>query len=52
MKVATILTATVAASFAVAFAFEWLCLRTLMALMPARQIPVRPAVLVPQSKQN
>jgi len=52
MKAATILTATVAASFAIAFAFEWLCLRSVMALMPARQMPARPAILVRQSKQN
>ena len=52
MRVATMLTATVAASFGVAFAFEWLCLRTVMGLMPARQVPARPAMLAPQPKQN
>jgi len=34
---AAILASTVAASFAVAFALEWLCLRSVMALMPGRQ---------------
>ncbi len=47
-----ILTSSVAASVAVAFGLEWLCLRSLMALMPARQTPDRPAMFTPQSKQN
>lgn len=52
MKAATILMATVAASFAIAFALEWLCLRSVMALMPARHIRARPTILVSQLKQN
>ena len=52
MKAATMLTATIAASFAIAFVLEWLCLRSVMALMPARQIRARPAILVSQLKQN
>lgn len=52
MKAATILTATVAASFAIAFAFEWLCLRSVMALMPMRRLPPQSARLATQSKQN
>lgn len=38
---ATILAATVAASLAIAFALEWMCLRGVMALMPARQASSR-----------
>jgi hypothetical protein len=52
MKVVTILTATVAISFAVAFAFEWLCLRSVMALMPMRRLPPQSARLATQSKQD
>ena len=47
-----IMTSAVAASVAVAFGLEWLCLRSLMAFMPARQIPERPAMFTPQSKQD
>lgn len=52
MKAATILATTVAASFAIAFAVEWLCLRSVMALMPMRRLPPQPARLAAQSKQN
>ena len=52
MKAATILTAIVAASFAIAFAVEWLCLRSVMALMPMGRLSPQSAKLATQSKQN
>ncbi|MHB8540634.1 MAG: hypothetical protein ACYDCD_06790 [Candidatus Acidiferrales bacterium] len=38
---ATVLATTVAGSVAIAFALEWMCLRGVMALMPARQLNTR-----------
>lgn len=47
-----VMTSAVAASVAVAFGLEWLCLRSVMALMPARRLPPQSARLATQSKQN
>ncbi|HEV2489688.1 MAG TPA: hypothetical protein VGT03_07765 [Candidatus Acidoferrales bacterium] len=35
--------AALAATFGIAYCFAWICLRTLMALMPARQDVPKPA---------
>jgi peptidoglycan/LPS O-acetylase OafA/YrhL len=40
---AVMLAAALAATFGIAYCFAWLCLRTLMALMPARQDAPEPA---------
>jgi len=48
----TILATTVAASLAIAFGLEWMCLRGVMALMPARREATRNRHFASAAKQN
>jgi peptidoglycan/LPS O-acetylase OafA/YrhL len=47
---AVMLAAALAATFGIAYCFAWLCLRTLMALMPARQDAPKPASARPAAR--
>ncbi|HKV27895.1 MAG TPA: hypothetical protein VJN90_06445 [Candidatus Acidoferrales bacterium] len=52
METATILTTTVVTSLGIAFALEWLCLRSVTAFMPVRQSSVPSAIPAAVSKQH